>query len=274
MRPVWKGYISFGLVSIPVSLYTSEKRNDLRFHLLDSRDKARIHYARVNSKTGKEVPWNEVVKAYEFSKGNYVVVDEEDFKQAAPEAFKSVDIEEFVNLNEINYLYFETPYYVIPEGANQKAYILLREALQKSKKVGVAKVVIHSKQHLALIMAFNKAIILNLIRFKEELRDEEEFSLPKQSLKTYRVSERELTMAIQLINDMSAKWNPEKYHDEYRAALLKWINTKKAGKKVVSEESEDLVNKPDDVIDFMTLLKKSLKKKSIKPAFSSKKKRS
>ncbi len=262
-RPVWKGYISFGLVAIPVSLYSGEERNELRFHLLDSRDKSRIHYERISTETGREVPWDKVVKAYEFKKGNYVIL-EEDFKKSAPEGFKSIDIEEFVNLNEINSLYFDRPYYAVPDGANQKAYILLREALKKTQKVGVAKIVIRTKQYLAIVLPSNNALILNLIRFKQELKNEEEFALPKGGLKTYRIHESEITMATELINNMTKPWKPEKYHDEYREILMKWIDQSVKGKKVTKKAEEKTKIKADDVIDFMSLLKKSLQKKANK----------
>lgn len=261
-RPIWKGYVSFGLVAIPINLYPVEKKNELSFHLLDSRDKSRIRYERINAETGKEVPWEEVVKAYEFQKGNYVVLKEEDFERAAPEAFKTIDIEEFVNLKEISHIYFDRPYYVVPDSANQKAYVLLREALKKTGKVGVAKVVIRTKQYLSLIIPQDNALILNLIRFNQEIRSLSEFDLPTEDLKKYKIQPRELQMAITLINDMSAKWSPDKYHDEYRDALMKWIKAKTKSKQITTKEPTEIVKKEDDVIDFMSLLKKSIQHKT------------
>ncbi|KTD15977.1 Ku protein [Legionella lansingensis] len=264
-RPVWKGYISFGLVAIPINLHTVEKKNELRFHLLDSRDKSRIHYERINTETGKEVPWEDVVKAYEFKKDNYVILKDEDFERAAPEAYKTIDIEEFVNIEEISHLYFERPYYAIPNSANQKAYVLLREALKKTKKVGVAKVVIRTKQYLAIIMPYEDTLVLNLIRFQQEIRKPDEFQLPTGNLKSYRITERELDLAITLVNDMTGKWNPEKYHDEYREALMKWIKSKTSAKEhTTSKKSKIITKKSDDVIDFMSLLKESIKNKAVK----------
>ncbi|WP_419419033.1 Ku protein [Legionella sp. D16C41] len=257
-KPVWKGYISFGLVAIPVNLYPVEKKNELRFHLLDSRDKARVHYERINSETGKEVPWDEVVKAYEFQKGNYVVLEEEDFKRAAPAAFKSIDIEEFVDLSEISCLYFDRPYYLVPDSSNKKAYILLREALKKTEKVGVAKVVIRNREYLTLILPYKDALVLYVIRYEQEIRRENEFEFPEENLKAYHINDREIKIAVDLIHEMSAKWAPEKYHDEYREALMKWIEEKKSTKPAKPKAKEP-TEKSDDLIDFMSLLKKSFK---------------
>lgn len=261
-RPLWKGYISFGLVAIPVSIVSAEEKQDLHFHLLDSRDKSRVRYQRINEETGKEVPWNEVVKGYEFAKNNYVVLKEEDFQKASPAAFKSIDIEEFVDLQDIDILYFDKPYYLLPDTKNKKAYVLLREALKKTNKVGVSKVIIRTKEYLSLIMPHNNALILSLIRFKQEIRDEAELNFPSDSNKSYKIADREIKMATDLVKEMSATWQPEKYHDEYREALMKWIDSKsKTGKKTraVKEQS---VRKNDEVIDFMSLLKKSMNKKA------------
>ncbi|STX29516.1 Ku protein [Legionella beliardensis] len=266
-KPVWKGYISFGLVAIPVDLYPVEKKNELRFHLLDSRDQSRVHYERINAETGKEVPWDEVVKAYEFQKGSYVVLDEEDFKRAAPEAFKSIDIEEFVNLSDVSCLYFDRPYYMVPDSSNKKAYVLLRESLKKTKKVGVAKIVIRNREHLTLILPHEDALILYVIRYQQEIRSHSEFEFPEESLKAYHINDREIKIATDLIDEMSAKWQPEKYHDEYREALMKWIEEKKPTKST-KRKAQKPTEKNDDLIDFMTLLKNSLKNKARKSSGS------
>ncbi|MGQ3888865.1 Ku protein [Legionella sp. CNM-1927-20] len=260
-KPVWKGYISFGLVAIPVNLYPVEKKNELRFHLLDARDRSRIRYERVNAETGKEVPWDEIVKAYEFQKGNYVVLDDEDFEHAQPEAFKSIDIEEFVDLSEISCLYFDRPYYMVPDSSNKKAYVLLREALKKTEKVGIAKIVIRNREYLTLILPYKDALILYVIRYHQEIRSESEFDFPDESLKAYHINDREIKIATDLIHEMSAKWKPEKYHDEYRDALMKWIEEKKPTKST-KRKAQEPTEKNDDLIDFMTLLKNSLKNTS------------
>ena len=273
MRAIWKGDISFGLVTISIQIVPVEERNELKFHLLDSRDNARIRYKRVNSETDKEVPWENIVKGYEYDKGAYIVVDEQAFEEASPDLYKSIDIEEFVDLNDVDNLYFEKPYYVLPDSKNQKAYVLLREALKKTQKVGVAKAIIRTKEYLSLVMAHDQALVLYLIHFDEEIRKEDELKLPSESLKTYKVTDREMKMAVNLINDLSAKWDPQKYHDEYREAMSKWLDKKaaqvekEAGKKVTARRRT-----PDDVVDFITLLKKSMGKKSKKGAEKSNKK--
>lgn len=260
-RSIWSGYISFGLVAIPVSLYPVEKKNDLHFHLLDSRDKSRVRYERVNSETGKEIPWNDIVKAYEFDKNNYIIIDEKEFQKASPKTFKSIEIEEFVDLKDVDYLYFDKPYYLLPDTNNKKAYVLLREALRKTNKVGVAKVVIRQKEYLSLILSHQDALILYLIRYQQEIRNASELSFPTQNLSGYNIVDKEIKMAVDLIKEMHAPWQPEKYHNEYRDILMNWIEDK------IPDESQTTLQpkstgKRDDVIDFMTLLKQSMKKKS------------
>lgn len=267
-RPLWKGYISFGLVSIPVNITSVEQKNDLHFHLLDSRDKSRVRYQRISEETGKEVPWNEIVKGYEYEKDNYVVLKEEDFQKASPEAFKSIDIEEFVDLKEIDALYFDKPYYLVPDGKNKKAYVLLREVLKKTNKVGVAKVIIRTREFLSLIMPHKNALILNLVRFKQEIRSEEEMDFPSDTLKAYKITDKEIKMAVDLVKEMSSSWRPEKYHDEYRDALMKWIESKTKSGARVKTHPEKATGKKDDVIDFVSLLKQSMEKKTQKEASS------
>lgn len=261
MKAIWKGDISFGLVTIPVQIIPVEEKKDLHFHLLDARDKSRIRYKRVNSNTEKEVPWEQIVKGYEFDKGNYIIVDEKAFEEASPEVYKSIDIEEFIELDEIDNLYFDKPYYIVPDSKNQKAYVLLREALKKTRKVGVAKVMIRTKEHLCLVMPHENALVLNLIRFEQEIRKEDDLKVPTDSLKAYKISEKEMKMATELIKDMTATWKPEKYHDDYQEALTQWIEKKtKEIEKETGKETKARVRKPDDVVDFITLLKKSMGK--------------
>lgn len=273
-RPLWKGFISFGLVAIPVSIVAVEQKNDLSFHLLDSRDQSRIRYHRINEDTGREVPWNEIVKGYEFEKGNFVVLKDEDFKKASPDAFKSIDIEEFVDLKDIENIYFDKPYYLLPDSKNKKAYVLLREALKKTDKVGVAKVIIRTKEYLSLVLAHKNALILNLVRFKQEIRAEDDLDFPAEPVPTYKITEKELNMAVDLVEEMSGKWEPEKYHDEYREALMTWIENKTKSVGKATERKEKETQKKDDVIDFVSLLKQSMKSKSDdgKKTSSSKKK--
>ncbi|MCE3044232.1 Ku protein [Legionella sp. 16cNR16C] len=273
MRAIWKGDISFGLVSIPVGIVSVEERKSLSFHLIDAKDHARIRYQRVNSNTGEVVDWNNVVKGYEYEKDHYVVVDEQAFEKAGPDVFKSIDIDEFIDAKEIDPLYFDKAYYIVPESKNKKAYVLLREALKKTKKAGVARVIIRTKEYLSLILPHDNALVLNLIHFKDEIRDESDLGFPSDSLKNYKISDREIKMAVSLIEDMSNKWEPEKYHDDYREALQKWIDSKteelsKSPRKAVKNQQKD------DVVDFISLLKKSMGKKSKEKEGSSRKKTS
>lgn len=271
-RSIWKGDISFGLVSIPVSLVSTEENNEIHFHLLNSKTNSRIRYQRVDEETGKEVPWSEIVKGYEYDKGNYIIVNEAAFEKASPELFKTIDIEEFVSIKEIDSLYYTKPYYLVPEGKNKKAYVLLREALKKTNKVGVAKTILRTKEYLSLILPHDNTLLLYLIHFKDELRTEEELNIPKADVKTYKISDKEVKMAADLINDMSAVWKPEKYHNEYRETMQKWLDEQtkalsKKGKKV-----SKTVHGHEAVVDFVTLLKESMKKKKPEEAPAPKKK--
>lgn len=256
---IWKGHISFGLVSIPIGLYSAEKRTELHFHLLDSRDQARVRYERINDETGNEVPWSNVIKVFEFDKNNYVALSNEDFKRAAPKAVKTIDIENFVKLEEINPIFFERPYYLVPEKVGEKGYVLLRETLENTKKVAIAKVVIRDKQYLAALMPMNNALVLNLLRFVQEIHPVEDFTIPEQNIKSYHISKTELQMAEALIDGMTESWQPKRYHDEYRDKLLKWIEEKalhgKTRKTAEKAKDDDI---PGKTIDFMAALKKSL----------------
>jgi DNA end-binding protein Ku len=264
-RSIWKGDISFGLVSIPISLISTEENNDLHFHLLNSKTNARVRYQRVDEETGKEVPWGDIVKGYEYDKGNYIIVNEEAFEKASPELFKTIDIQEFVNRQEIDILYYEKPYYLIPEGKNKKAYVLLRKALKKTNKVGVAKIILRTKEYLSIILPHEDALLLYLIHFHDEIYSEEGLNVPREEVKNYKISDKELKMAVDLIKDMSTVWKPEKYHNEYRETLQKWID--KQTKSLV-KRGKHLAKAPpshDAVVDFVSLLKESMKKKSKGP---------
>jgi DNA end-binding protein Ku len=258
-RPIWKGSISFGLVNIPVTLYSGEERKDLNFKLLDSRDKARVRYERVNEETGEEVPWDEVVKAYEYNDGDYVLVDEEEMENISVEATQTVDIENFVNRDEINPVYFEKPYYLVPSKKGQKGYVLLRQALYSAAKVGIAKVVIRTRQYLAALMPQDDALILNLLRFQHELRSIEDFDIPHGDLDEYKVKKKEIEMAESLVNNLTTEWNPEQYHDDYRQALKKYLEEKaeKGEEKVKPSQAKKSTEK-GRVIDMMDLLKESV----------------
>lgn len=258
MRPIWKGYITFGLVNIPVILYSAEKKSDIQFKLVDSRDKAQIHYLRVNEQTGEEVPWSDVAKGYEFDDHDFILVRDEDMKEIAGEHTKSVDIQAFVNQNELDYLDFEKPYYIIPDKKGEKGYVMLREILKTTKKVGIAKVVIHTKEYLTTLMPYGNALILNLLRYHQEIRQPSEFDLPTSNLKHYKISSKEMDIAKQLVASMTTKWNPKNFQDDFKIALEKWINNKIHHVKPSKKHKESRTKKTN-VINFVDLLKKSLK---------------
>jgi DNA end-binding protein Ku len=255
-RPIWKGSLSFGLVNIPVSLHPAETSNDLGFKLLDRRDLSPVHYQRVNEKTGKEVPWDEVVKGYEYVKGEYVPMSEMDFERANTEATQTIEITDFVDAAEIAPVYYDRPYYLAPAKNAGKSYALLRETIRKTKTVGIAQVVIRSRQHLAAVLPRDSVLVLNILRFAHEIRDPENLEIPEN----ISIGEKELKMAERLVETMVGKWQPEKYRDEYREDLLALIERKvKAGKtKVIDEAPPREPRRTAKVIDIMDLLKRSV----------------
>lgn len=264
-RPIWKGNISFGLVNIPITLYSAEEKKELSFKLLDKRTRSQVHYERVNEETKQEVPWDEIVKGYEYSPGNYVVLTEEDFKKAAVEATQTVAITDFVDLASIGYIYFSKPYYVVPGKRAEKGYVLLREVLKRTGKVAIAQVVIRSRQYLSALIPQGNALVLNILRYSRELRDPAELSFPAGSLEEYKVSDRELEIAEMLVNSMTSGWDPRKYHDEYRDALMEWIAKKaQAGGAMPPEEVSAGKREPAKVIDMMDLLKRSVEQAAMK----------
>ena len=212
-RPIWNGTITFGLLNIPVQLMPGERHVDLHFRMLDSRNNARIRYERVNEETGEEVPWKEVVKAFEYDKGNYVVLDKEDFAKAAPESTESVDIEAFVDATDIGPEYFEKPYYLVPAKKAEKGYVLLRETLKRLKTAGLARVVIRTREYLALVLPRDDALLLMLLRYPQEIVAEDEYAFPDKKISAYRVSQKELDMAETLVKSMVGKWKPDAYKD-------------------------------------------------------------
>jgi DNA end-binding protein Ku len=254
MRAIWKGSISFGLVNIPIALNPATRREELRFRLLRKSDLSPVSYKRVAEKDGKEVPWDQIGKGYEYEKGKYVVLKDEDFERVDLEATQTVDIQDFVDVDEIDPMYFYKPYYLEPQKGGDKAYALLRDALKDSKKVGIAKVVIKTRQYLAGVKPEDGALVLELMHFADELADTGKLHLPKKA----EVGKSQMNMAKSLIDSMSAKWNPEKYHDDYREALMEVIEEKvEAGGKEI-EEKPKKAPKPTKVIDLVSVLQKSL----------------
>lgn len=255
MRAIWKGSISFGLVNIPIALYPATRREDLKFRLLRASDSSPVNYKRVAEKDGKEVPWGEIVKGYEYEKGKFVVLSEKDFQRVDLEATQTVDIKDFVEVEEIDPMYFYKPYYLEPQKGGDKAYALLRETLERTKKVGIAKVVIKTREYLAGVKPLKHALVLELMHFAEELSDAEKLNVPKRSAEP---GKRELDMAKALVETMSSEWNPTKYKDEYRDALLEVIEEKvEAGGKEIEEKPKP--KKPSTkVIDLVSVLQESL----------------
>jgi DNA end-binding protein Ku len=269
-RPVWNGSISFGLLNVPVQIYSGERSIDLHFRLLDSRDKKPIRYERINSDTGEEVAWKDIVKAFEYEKGNYVVIPEQELRAAAPEVTETVTIEAFVERDAISPMYFEKPYFLVPGKKAEKGYVLLRETLRKTGRIGIGKVVIRTRQYLSALMPQGDALLLNLMRFPQELIEPDQFELPAGKLSSYRISALELKMAEQLIDSMTAAWKPADYRDDFRDKLHKFIQRRiaktGAGGKQEHEEPAPTAKEASNVVDFMALLKKSLAAKGGKGA--------
>lgn len=253
-RAIWKGSISFGLVNIPIALYPATRREELKFRLLRKSDLSPVNYKRVAEKDGKEVAWDQIVKGYEYEKGKYVVLKAEDFERVDLEATQTVDIQDFVDQDEIDPMFFYKPYYLEPQKGGDKAYVLLRDALKDSHKVGIAKVVIKTRQYLAGVKPEDGALVLELMHFADELADPEKLHVPKKT----EVGKREMNMAKSLIGSMSSKWNPEKYKDDYREALMEVIEEKveSGGKEI--EEKPRKAPKPTKIIDLVSVLQKSL----------------
>jgi len=260
-RPIWNGTLSFGLLQVPVQLMPGERSTDLHFRMLDGRTRSPIRYERVNAETGEEVPWKEIVKAYEYAKGSYAIVDEKELRRVAPESTETIDIEAFVDAEAIDERHFEKPYVLVPGKRADKGYVLLRETLRRTGKVGIARLVIRTRQYLAMLKPQERALILILLRFPQELVDTDEYSLPAAGAAGQRISARELEMAAQLVDSMTAPWRPADYKDEFRAKLLKVVeaSVRKGGRRVAKiEPLETPVEPSGNVVDFMSLLQRSL----------------
>ena len=268
-RPIWTGTLSFGLLNVPVSLMSGERNVDLHFRMLDSRDRKPIRFERVNADTGEEVPWKDIVKAYEYDKGSYVVLEEDDIRSAAPESHEAVEVETFVDAGTIDPRYYEKPYLLVPAKKAEKGYVLLRETLRSTGKVGIARVVVRTREYLCAVMPHGDALVLMILRYPQELVDPEDYKLPSGSLAEYRINSKETAMAEQLIESMSGEWKPDEYHDEFRErlhTLLKKRIKAKGGTTKVEEEPAPRDDDATNVVDFMSLLQKSLDAKKRTPA--------
>ncbi|WP_140908647.1 non-homologous end joining protein Ku [Cognatiluteimonas lumbrici] len=268
-RPVWTGTLSFGLLNIPVSLMTGERKTDISFRMLDSRNKAPVRYERVNAETGEEVPWKDIVKAFEYEKGSYVVLEQEDIASAAPESHDAIEVEAFVEADAVGPRYFEKPYVLVPAKKAEKGYVLLREALQKTGKIGIARVVIRTREHLCAVIPHENALLLMMMRYPQELVDIGEYNIPEGAKGDYRISAKELAFSEQLIETMSGEWDPEAYHDEFRERLQKVIQERMKADGVVkraAEEPEVEEGAATNVVDFMSLLQQSIDRNKRTPA--------
>ena len=255
-RSMWKGSLAFGLVNIPVELYSATRDHRPKFRMLHAKDEAPVKYERVCQRDGKPVAWEDLVKGYEYAKGQFVVITKDDFKTAALEKTKTIDILDFIDPSEIDERYFETPYYLLPGKGADRSYALLREAIRESGKIGIAKMILREAQHLAAVEAIGDALVLTMMRFADELAELGDFSFPKKG----EIRPAELKMALQLIDNLVAKWDPEKYTDEYKENLLRVINAKLKGKKPKLID-EDTSPKQAEVVDLMARLRASLEGK-------------
>jgi DNA end-binding protein Ku len=250
-RAIWKGSLAFGLVNIPVELHTAVRDHRPRFRMLHAKDKSPVRFERVCIRDGTPVAWEDIVKGYEVAKGQFVVLTKDDFKAAAVEKTKAVEIIDFVDATEIDDRFFEVPYYLLPARGGERSYALLREAMRESSRVGIAKFVLRDQQHLAAVEVIGQALVLSVMRFSDELVDAGQFDFPR-----VEVRKQELAMARTLIGNLEAKWDPSKYTDQYRENLLKIIRARSKGKTARLEAGEE--KRPAGVVDLMERLRKSL----------------
>jgi len=260
-RALWKGAITFGLVHIPVALYPAARENRVDFDWLDKRDMKPVGYKRVNKVTGKEVTKDDIVKGIEVESGHYVVLTDEEIKAARPEKTQTVDILAFVDAKDIAPPYFDSPYVLAPTGRGEKVYLLLREALKETGRVGVARVVIQTKQHLALLYPMGDALMLNTLRWHDEIRSMEDMGVPGEAKGKLAPSERELQMAEQLIEDMSTGWDPKQYEDHTREEIMAIVQEKMDKGEIKRVEAPAARDEETgaEIIDLTELLKRSLR---------------
>ncbi|MCC2955298.1 Ku protein [Massilia sp. IC2-477] len=268
-RSMWKGAISFGLVHIPVDMYPAVDNKGLDLTMLDRRDFSPVGFKRYNKGNGKEVSWDDIVKGYEYTSGEYVVLSDEDLRRANPEATQTIDILAFVDAEDVSLLYFEQPYYLAPGKGGDKVYALLRETLRKAGKIGIARVVIRVKQHLAALVCVGDTIVMNTLRYADEIRDAGDLKIPEADDKKAQITDKELKMAMALVQGMAEDWDPEQYHDTYREDVLALIEKKVKAhqtKTITMPEPGEAKRETGKVIDLVSLLQASLGKKPSKAA--------
>lgn len=264
-RALWKGAISFGLVHIPVELISASLDHELDLSMLDRRDFAPIGYKHYNKQSGKEVEWDDIIKGYEYKTDEYVVLSDEDLRQANVKATQTIDIFTFVDAAEVPLTFYEHPYYLLPAKGGEKVYALLRETLRKANKVGIASVVMRTRQHLCALVCVDDAIVLNTLRYADELRPTDDLDLPGNTLQAAGISDKELRMALSLVDGMSEAWHPEQYHDSYREDVLALVKKKikaKQTKTITPPSPEPEKDRGSNVIDLVALLQQSLGKRA------------
>jgi DNA end-binding protein Ku len=265
-RVLWKGAISFGLVHIPVALYSATTDHGIDFDWLDKRTMDPVGYKRINKKTGKEIARENIVKGIEYEDGEYVVLSDKEIADAYPKTTQTIEIESFVPANGIPFVYLERPYYVAPINRGTKVYALLRETLQRSQRIGVARVVIQTKQHLAALVPVGPGLVLNLLRWGADIRPWTELPLPSEDAKKAGLREHEIKMAEQLVEDMSAEWDPDDYKDEFKDEILRLVDRKVAAgqtetvTQIEPEEGQAVESRGAKIIDLTELLQRSLRK--------------
>lgn len=258
MKSLWKGALSFGLVNIPIELFSAAVSQEIKFTLLHESDLSPIRYARICKAEDKEVPWNEIVKGYENEKGNYIVMSDEDLKKAMASKSKTIEILQFTDEDAIDSIYYEKPYALQPQKGSEKAYALLVEALKKSKKIGIAQYALHNRAHIGALKVYQNLIMINQLRYESEIVDMDNFKIPTEK----KVSPKEMDIALQLINHMTSDFHPEQYKDTYVEDIKEIIRQKEKGKKFVTKKQAAPTEK---VHDIMSLLKASLEEKEKKP---------
>ena len=254
MRPIWSGSISFGLVNIPVKLLSAVQTEEIKFDLLSKEDLSPVRYARIAKSTEKEVPWKDIVKGYEYESGRYVVIEDKDFEKANPKKAKTIDIIQFSKGEEIDPLLYEKPYYIVPAKGGEKSYKLLQQALAKSGQVGIAEFMLRNREHICALKSYENRLVLSQLRYKEELRE-----LPEEVDKGIKITDKELQLALQLVNQLAAKFDAEAFKDQYIVEIKKIIKAKASGKgiRVAAAPKEQ----PSNVKDLMDVLKESLESK-------------
>jgi DNA end-binding protein Ku len=255
---VWKGTLEFGLVNIPIGLYPAESSEDLDLRMLDSEDLSPVGYNLVNKSTGESIPRSRVVKGYEYEEGRYVLLTDEELKSANAEATQTVEIVGFVDVEDIPPSFFDRPYWLAPEKKGQKAYVLFREALRKARKMGVARVVLRTRQHMAAVYPQGDVLVLQLLRYASEFRDTKALDIPDKAPRGQDVSPKEVAMAIELIGRMEEPWKPDAFHDEYHDQLMEYIETKARTGKGKTAAARKAAPAGGKVLDLMSLLKKSV----------------